>query len=238
MTNRQAYVSDKLTHFTGRSLTTDPDRYSLLVQIIESGILKPDADFPDQVVGSGVTDVGGALCDDTAYMADVVCFCDIPASDYHIHMSKYSHFGLGFDKRFLIRQGANPVFYVAKNSWVPRPAFAESGRVARCQEFDAFWRANRTLRNRLWGPGIPNEVRVLLERASIFEDFNVYSFIKFFDDGLPEDHKDNYYMEREWRTRGVVRFSPSDIATVVLPEVFRKQFCRLYPQLGQRLHLV
>ena len=93
MTNRQAYVSDKLTHFTGRSLTTDPDRYSLLVQIIESGILKPDADFPDQVVGSGVTDVGGALCDDTAYMADVVCFCDIPASDYHIHMSKYSHFG-------------------------------------------------------------------------------------------------------------------------------------------------
>ena len=79
---------------------------------------------------------------------------------------------------------------------------------------------------------------MLLERASIFEDFNVYSFIKFFDDGLPEDHKDNYYMEREWRTRGVVRFSPSDIATVVLPEVFRKQFCRLYPQLGQRLHLV
>lgn len=50
------------------------------------------------------------------YRSQVVCLCDIPVSDLEIHMRKYSPFGLSFLKPFLVEKGANPVFYIARNS--------------------------------------------------------------------------------------------------------------------------
>lgn len=41
------------------------------------------------------------------------------ALDFEIHVQKYSKFGLGFKKKFLIERGACPVFYVANESPVP-----------------------------------------------------------------------------------------------------------------------
>ena len=189
------------------------------------------------MVASALTRHSGSLCDDTAYLSYVVCFCDIPESQYGLHMSKYSYFGLGFPKGVLVQKGANPVFYVAKNSWVPRPAFAETStnsHIGKCEEFDAFWKSDGRLRSLLWGRGVGDEVRQLLELASIFQDFNVYSFIKFFDDELPEDDPENYYMEREWRTRGAVRFTLDDLAFVVLPEGYKRGFVEKYPELEAR----
>ena len=56
---------------------------------------------------------------DEAFKYEVVCFCDIPEADLGIHVRKYSRFGLGFKKAFLIEKGACPVFYVANDSLVP-----------------------------------------------------------------------------------------------------------------------
>jgi hypothetical protein len=38
--------------------------------------------------------------------------------------------------------------------------------------------------------------------------------VKFFDPTLPEEHIDNYYMEREWRTVRNIQFQLSDVAGV------------------------
>ena len=51
-----------------------------------------------------------------------------------------------------------------------------------------------------------------------------FSFAKAFDDTLPDDHPDNYYLEREWRTLHRVRFRLSDVHTVILPRVFLARF--------------
>ena len=52
------------------------------------------------------------------YSPDVICFCDIPVSDFVIHTRKYSRFGIAFPKSYLLSKGANPVFYMANDSVV------------------------------------------------------------------------------------------------------------------------
>lgn len=56
-----------------------------------------------------------------------------------------------------------------------------------------------------------------------------FAYVKLYDVSLPDDHPDNYYMEREWRCLKNVNFSLSDIHTIYLPnrsyqERFRQEF--------------
>ena len=44
------------------------------------------------------------------------------------------------------------------------------------------------------------------------------AYVKLYDVTLPDDHPDNYYMEREWRCLQNVTFSLNDIRTVYLPD--------------------
>ena len=44
-----------------------------------------------------------------------------------------------------------------------------------------------------------------------------FAYVKLYDVSLPDDHPDNYYMEREWRCLKNVNFSLSDIHTIYLP---------------------
>jgi len=71
-----------------------------------------------------------------------------------------------------------------------------------------------------------------------FLSMYVFSFFKFFDASLEEDHPENYYMEREWRTPGDVAFSLQDVRSVFLPERFAEAFRRDFPAFrGQVLFL-
>jgi hypothetical protein len=56
-----------------------------------------------------------------------VCFCDIPVADLSLHIGKYSAFGIAFTKRFLVKRGASPVFYIAKDSDIDPGGNAEAG---------------------------------------------------------------------------------------------------------------
>lgn len=40
-----------------------------------------------------------------------------------------------------------------------------------------------------------------------FLSFHIFSYLKFFDHSLNDDHEDNYYFEREWRVIGNIHFS-------------------------------
>jgi len=113
----QNYVSNELTHFVGRGLPTDAERYELFCQIIKSGLLKGKVDN-----GKGSTlvnvDPNFDFSGNQMYNPNIVCFCDIPEDDFSIHMDKYSHFGIAFSKDFLVAQGTRPVFlYSARISF-------------------------------------------------------------------------------------------------------------------------
>jgi hypothetical protein len=138
------YVSSYLTHFVGRSLSSDQSRYELLSKIIHNGVLldaahigrrdpifrvrmqriPPDPLAPATSPGLDYSsypnvrhDTGANLSDNTLVQFEIVCFCDIPEEELAIHCSKYSHFGLSFSKQFLIGKGASPVMYVPKPGW-------------------------------------------------------------------------------------------------------------------------
>lgn len=117
----QRYVSRELTHFVAKDLRNEPDRqYEILVKILKEGLLRPRS--PDPPGQAGESSIRFAdpevLSNNPNEMINprVVCFCDIPVADMHIHMMKYGKFGLSFLKSFLVKKGANPLFYVAQNA--------------------------------------------------------------------------------------------------------------------------
>ena len=64
-----------------------------------------------------------------------------------------------------------------------------------------------------------------------FLDFHVFSYVKFYDHTYADDHDDNYYLEREWRVVGNVKFSLTDVETIFIPKLFAQRFradCPLY----------
>ena len=109
------YTSNLLCHFVGRSKATDEERFQLLLLIIRGQRLianlaspdKPSSEFHAGYQCENVGEVFGKC--------DCVCFCDIPDDALGIHTSKYSKFGMGFEKEFIASQGAHPVMYLPIN---------------------------------------------------------------------------------------------------------------------------
>jgi hypothetical protein len=174
----------------------------------------------------------GSLCRNEYISFRPVCFCDIPEESLQRHTNIYGRFGLAFKKEFLAAQGANPVFYVAKGSLagserrsVEPPTledlktdrqaaldkwFAslneEPSTVRRCEFFDRLVADLVNVLPPSWPPGTPSEAhdptREVQRRVLSDLHRHIFAFMKFFDESLPEDHRDNFYMEREWRVAG------------------------------------
>ena len=57
------------------------------------------------------------------------------------------------------------------------------------------------------------------------------AYVKLYDVTLPDDHPDNYYMEREWRSLHKVEFELNDIKTIYLPnESYHDRFMIEFPE--------
>jgi hypothetical protein len=247
----QRYVSKELTHFVGRNLSEE-EQYSVLVHdIIRSGWLKtfPNNSNPGEVLEVGALGYGKTPSAPVGemYQPRVVCFCDIPEGDLEIHMRKYSRFGLSFLKPFLIEKGANPVFYIAKNAKsldiskerelvaqygerVPRGALFE----ARLRTFHHLFQKLLVDNRELFAEGDPDgpwteEQRELRELQSFLEVY-VFSFLKPFDDTSADEDPENYYMEREWRVWGDVRFEQKDVHRIILPPSYAERLRKDLPE--------
>jgi len=71
-----------------------------------------------------------------------------------------------------------------------------------------------------------------------FLEFHVFSFTKFFDETLDEDHDDNYYMEREWRVMGSVKFRTDQVERIIVPRSFASRFRSEVPNYQGQLQYV
>ena len=213
---RQRYVSDELTHFVGRGLD-ETAQFELLVRVLREGRLTP---LPDRSGPSWAVrvDKEEPLSGNRAYEPRVVCFSDIPVGDLDLHIRKNSPFGLAFRKPFCVERGANPVFYVAaaSRSFVGGPrgeAFDEMARVFHKARADAQRRGD-------------DEMLALAR----FLDMEVLSFLKFFEYPLDDEDPENYYMEREWRLHGELRFDVHDVRRVFFPEAYAQRFRKEMPE--------
>lgn len=217
MQSTQRYVSNELTHFVGRGLKTDEERYFLLVKILKSGWLTPGpVQDPQERHRTLITTPGAKFSAEEMFNPHVVCFCDIPVGDLSIHMEKYKHFGLAFTKGFLIKKEARPVFYMTQV--VAKEFDALSDRYGRL-----FSSANlgRLIRERK----LTTEEYGLFEQLRVYLDFNVLSLCKPFDERRTSDvDPQNFYMEREWRVFGNVHFDVTDVYRIIIPQEYSAQF--------------
>lgn len=217
MSKSQNYISSELTHFVGRSLANDDERYQLLIEILRTGIIRTRNRNGRGAILSHCN-WNADIRTNEAFNPDMVCFCDIPTSDFEIHMKKYSRFGLSFNKDFLISQGLRPVFYIPNNTIVAKKNIA-----------DIFNENMRTVYKLI------HEEDVIPFDLDLFLNFHLFSFIKVFDPDKEDDDPDNYYMEREWRGLERIEFSVSDITRIILPSIYIKRFFQDLPDYNSHL---
>lgn len=81
---------------------------------------------------------------------------------------------------------------------------------------------------------IVKNLRTTLFYQTAIEAF-IFGHLKFFDPALPPDHIDNYYMEREWRVAGTVKFQATNVQRMFVSPAFADQARRDFPELVTRI---
>lgn len=231
----QRYISKELTHFVGRSLRESikdkgqllEAQYRILLKIIEEKCVSYPPHRPDQItqglkygaISRNHVASRGKFSSNDMIVPSMICFCDIPIEDLGIHISKYSHFGLSFQKSFLIERGANPLLYVERNSVIKGTTRSEYfdkmvERYLKCCSSFRFFKDPSMIKST---PADCNEVGDFM--------LNLLSYIKFFDANKSDDDEENFYMEREWRSPYYIHFEIEDIRRIILPNLdYGKRF--------------
>ena len=242
----QRYISKELTHFVGRGLKTE-EQFRILCEILSSGWLTHPPHNPRNS-GNLIVKPESNLSTNEMYSPQMVCFCDIPVADFDLHMRKYSPFGIAFSKDFLINWGATPVWYIPRNAAVatspesnPDIESDENYRRYFHSIFQSKKKADKfdTLSPQLMeylDPGASGTHWRRVLELQRFAAFHIFSYLKFFNAFLPDDHEHNYYFEREWRTLNHVPFTLNDVVRVCLPsrysEMFRQDVPDYYGQIN------
>jgi hypothetical protein len=237
------YVSEELVHFVGRTAASDEAAYERVVTIVQDGwLLSHNARKRDQRnenIAAFELRPAASLNSNDRYIPEMICFADIPTDALRVHTPKYGRFGLGFNKRFLIPKGARPVYYV--------PRGAKTQPMAKYDEIAEDWdelaelfvlevdpRFGGTTRSGQHGSADIGEAPA--GRIADWVGHDWLAHVKFFDPNLPEDHADNYYMEREWRCVRSIRFGLSDVTSVFVAPGFGPRLAKRFPTLAARVH--
>ncbi len=226
MSPLQRYVSKELTHFVGRSLRTNSERYEILHKILSEGWLT-HAPHENRHSGNLIIKCDRDFSSNEMYYPETICFCDIPVDDLDIHVKKYSQFGLSFLKSYLVSKGANPVFYLSSKSMRNGESLAN--------EYDKMIKIFQKLcHDQQCAPKDPAKNHEYRKFIS-FLNFYIFSFVKFFKYDYPDDSEKNYYMEREWRLRGNLTFDLKKVHRVIIPKAYARRFRKDFPHYSGQL---
>jgi len=220
---KSTYTSSELFHFVGRQFPDDDEaNYQTLLKVLGTGCVSHPPHRPDWGMVSHHIDFTKRLIDGNLMVSTITCYCDIPVDHLPLHVKKYGRFGLSFKREYLLRYGARPVLYFPYSKSDHGNAFG--GRLL-LSDIEVVFRAfhHNVLNHRVKGrlpsraigdpPATPEATLLALDTVLLQ---NFLAFIKPFDADLPDDHPDNYYLEREWRKFGNLIFKPKDVSRVVV----------------------
>jgi len=168
-------------------------------------------------------------------------------------MKKYGCFGIAFRKPFLVTRGANPAFYVVKDSILPGGQMLPTGSGS-LEVSQDITRAETMDRIHTEASSLSTKTYEVMLRESCDQEFRDYlfrvdpllwlvyktalAFVKPFDSSEPEDSVNNSYMEREWRVYGDLPFAVRDVARIILPAAYADRFRGQFPDYGGELTLI
>lgn len=231
-----SYTSDELYHFVGRRAAHDhAANVEKVRQILRTRCI---SHWPHEPGWGKVTiafDPSKTLESGELVVPNMVCFCDIPRESLQIHTQKYGYCGVSLTRAHLLKHQARPVMYFPYD---PRDVAGLTGLVA-LRDIE---RVYRVIRNQTDGLAVasrrigtaPKSAAEFLHAVDAMIGVALIAFIKAYDETLPESHPDNYYMEREWRRLGNMRFEPDDVGRVVVPTAFVPALQAEFPELADK----
>ena len=215
----QQYIAKELIHFT--------KKYEMLLDILNGRVLLGGPDIEESRRGGIYFSFNYRedISQDKMIEVNKVCFSDIPERQTDIHKKKYGHFGIAFDKDFIVRQGGIPKHYIPLNATI-NSRWANEAETTK-SFFDRMTKELYNYFNDLISESFedPDEVkRKKYQRLHDFCMIHIYPYYKFFDHTLPNEDRYNYYFEREWCVVGSVKFKLGDIKKVLLPKEDETRF--------------
>ncbi len=228
------YTSDEFFHFVGRPSPNDHDRnYLTLCKILNSGFVthKPHrAEWGPQQL---TYDPSCRLLDAELVVGNMVCFCDIPKHLLSIHVKKYGYFGLSLKRTHLVKYGARPVLYFPYD---PADIHSIYG-VKAIEDIEAVYRSASDALENIPDPLASgrNMGRPIQSADGTFHTLagqmglHFLALLKPFDSTLTPDHPENYYMEREWRRIGNMKFDREQIGCILVPRDYVDRLCHEFP---------
>lgn len=218
----QQYIAKELTHFT--------KKYENLRNILKERTILggPDIEVSRQGGIEFIFNYREDISQDAMIEVNKVCFSDIPEGQTDIHKQKYGHFGISFDKDFIVGKGGIPVHYVPREATI-NSRWANEGEI-KAAFFDRMIKEMYEHFDSLIVEYFHDEAkRKKYQRLYDFYMTHISPYYKFFDHTLPDTDINNYYFEREWRVVGSVKFKLSDIRNVLLSQKEEDKFRQEFP---------
>jgi Putative abortive phage resistance protein AbiGi, antitoxin len=231
------YTSTELFHFVGRRDPSD-DRanYENLLKILAASCVSHPPHDNNWGQVSYTINWDRSLEKEELIVPTVTCYADIPFDSLSVHVAKYGKFGLSFPRDLLIPYGARPVMYIPTRNDDWRSIHGTTlirDLEAVYKGFYTYVKSKSssfdTTTSRGLGAKPSNEADAADAILSVFaKDF--LAFVKPFNSHLGQNHPANYYMEREWRKHGNLKFDPSDVAKIVVAKAYLSRLEREYPE--------
>lgn len=138
----------------------------------------------------------------------------------------------------MIKQGANPVFYIEENSTIYNDYISSLGKYESTNRVDYYNEFSKKalfniFHKQLNNPEYEKEYTDILESWHFL--VNVFSHFKVWNNSLDDDNPHNYYFEREWRATNNINFQSSDVVNIIIPEKCIKQFEIDFPELMNKV---
>jgi len=233
------YISSFLTHWVGRSCSSDDERYDILISKI---LYRRELLFSYNPIP--FTSRYGGLRTKDSWGINMVCFTDMPLSMSEEHCNKYSRFGIAFHKAPLanclvcpVAYSLNPFIYEAY-SFLYHTALGlkhltdgatmqEGPKTGKQFSYDTFMQKLHVFL--LWfqdyAPSeFPNVEGSLLgtpEQYEFFADKKVYYYEREWRAVYREGDKFGWVSEHEGNE--YFRFHESSVAYLICPEAFCKR---------------
>ena len=219
----QRFVSHTLYHLVGGGRPeADQANFETLSSILRSMELRTS-----EVAGTRggmrmVRDSNRPVINGEPAEQSVVCLCDIPRDDLPFHAKRYGKFGLGVSRSVVAQWGTRPVVYIpysekAHGNWGKR--FADEVQTV-LDGLDKFFPDSPSLRTRVAGSPAA-DAQDAVDEASGLIARDLQAFLKFWNVDHPDDHPENFYMEREWRKFGNLPLAPC-LREIVAPSEFHR----------------
>lgn len=240
------YASKEFFHFVGHSSPSDDEKnYQTLVKVLENSCVShpPHPKNATEATWGKVsheTVWDHRLETEKLIVPTVTCFADIPFECLSIHTKKYGKFGISLPRWLLIKYGARPVMYIPMRSddylsihgltlLRDIEATVKGFKEHAVDKLDESVCETRSL----GAKPASQEEAVSRTHQMVLKDF--LAFLKPFNSELHIRDPENYYMEREWRKYGNMKFETEQISRVVVAKGFKQKIEDEFPVYSGRI---